>query len=359
VFAAAHVVPKAELTDADVRPGRLDWDSTLRQRLFIWEQGLGVAEAMDTSQRGGGGLSADDCRELITLTAKEARHRNAPLVVGVGTDALLDDVAPGLDDVIRAYSAELGHVQDLGAEPVIMCSRALVRAARSPEDYAKVYAQVLSEVQGTVLLHWLGPAFDPALSGYWGAATFEEASANVLELLHAHPNVRGIKMSLLDAAKEKAVRAALPESCTVFTGDDHNFADLMTEDDEGRFSHALLGAFAMMPHKVAEALEVLGKHGEAAFRRNLQALEPLSRLVFTAPASRFKVGVTWLAYLSGRQSHFRMLGGLESARSLEHLMDVYEAALGMDLFEDPELAKGRCEAYLAVHGLSLSIRSSS
>ncbi|MGD9525911.1 DUF993 family protein [Pseudonocardia sp.] len=343
VFAAVHVVADPWRTSA--ADGGIDWDATLDVRRRMWALGLGVAEAMDTAQRGMG-LSWPATRELVARTLAE----NGDAVVGVGTDQLPDG-RPSLAAVTEAYLEQLAYVEERGGTAVVMASRQLAATARGPQDYLAVYDAVLSAARRPAVLHWLGEAFDPALRGYWGHTDPDRAAEVVLEVIGRRAaRVAGIKMSLLDADAERRLRARLPAGVRMFTGDDHHYVDLIAGDGQAH-SDALLGAFAAVPRQAAAALQQLERGDETGFRAVLEPTLPLARLVFAEPTRFYKVGVVWLSYLDGRQRHFRMLGGLESGRDLAHLVAVWEAANAIGHFDDPEAAAARLLAHLAVHGI--------
>jgi Protein of unknown function (DUF993) len=341
VFAAAHVVADPAADNAPGAPAVLDWDATLAFRHHLWSLGLGVADAMDTAQRGAG-LDWPATRELIRRSGAEAASVGGLLCCGVGTDQL-PAAADGhsLAEIGDAYEAQLDVVEQAGAQPVLMCSRALAAAARGPEDYATVYARVLGQAGRPVILHWLGDMFDPALRGYWGSADLDAATESVLELIKEHAaRIDGIKLSLLDAGREIALRRALPAGVRLYTGDDFNFPELIAGDEQGH-SHALLGVFDPLAAQAAEALALLDAGDAAGFRAVLDPLLPLARHLFAAPTRYYKTGVVFLAYLSGRQEHFRMLGGQETGRDPAHLATLYRLSLDAGILPDPELAAAR------------------
>ncbi|CAM5413144.1 dihydrodipicolinate synthase family protein [Streptomyces xanthochromogenes] len=348
VFSAAHVVADPY---ADVSPGSpaaVDWEATLAFRRHLWSHGLGVAEAMDTAQRGMG-LDWPAAAELIRRSAAEARAVGGLIACGVGTDQLGPSAT--LPQVWSAYEEQLALVEGVGAQPILMASRALAAAARSPEDYAAVYTDLLRQASEPVILHWLGPMFDPALDGYWGSSDLDEATETFLKVIAAHPDkVDGIKVSLLDARREVALRRRLPDGVRCYTGDDFNYPELIAGDEQG-FSHALLGIFDPLGPLAAEAVRVLDKGDTAAFRALLDPTVDLSRHLFAPPTRFYKTGVVLLAWLAGHQSHFTMVGGLQSARSLPHLARAYELADGLGLFPDPALAAARMTSLLTVSGV--------
>ncbi|WP_435609354.1 dihydrodipicolinate synthase family protein [Streptomyces sp. C10-9-1] len=348
VLAAAHVVadPLADTAPGD--PAAIDWDATLAFRRHLWEHGLGVAEAMDTAQRGMG-LDWPGAAELIRRSAAEARAAGGTIVCGAGTDQLTG--AATLAEVRAAYEEQLALVESAGARPVLMASRALAAAARSPEHYLDVYGGLLRQASEPVILHWLGPVFDPALEGYWGSGDLDTATDTFLQVVGAHPDkVDGVKVSLLDAGRETALRRRLPRGVRCYTGDDLHYPELIAGDQAG-FSHALLGAFDPLGPLAAEAVRSLDAGDTAGFRERLDPTVALSRHLFRPPTRFYKTGVVFLAWLAGHQSHFTMVGGLQSARSLPHLARAYELADGLGLFPDPALAERRLSLLLDTHGV--------
>ncbi|MDT0612854.1 dihydrodipicolinate synthase family protein [Streptomyces lancefieldiae] len=348
VFSAAHVVadPCADTTPDG--PAAVDWDATLAFRRHLWSHGLGVAEAMDTAQRGMG-LDWAGAAELIRRSAAEARAVGGRIACGVGTDQL---TAGTLDEVRAAYEEQLAVVEESGAQAILMASRALAATAKSPEDYLEVYGHLLRQAAEPVVLHWLGPMFDPALEGYWGSPDLDAATDTFLEVIAAHPDkVDGIKVSLLDAQREIDLRRRLPQGVRCYTGDDFNYPELIAGDEQG-FSHALLGIFDPLGPLAAEAVRVLDTGNTEGFRALLDPTVELSRHLFQAPTRFYKTGVVFLAWLAGHQGHFTMVGGLQSARSLPHLARAYELADGLGLFPDPKLAEERMRNLLALYGVN-------
>ncbi|MFJ6199234.1 DUF993 family protein [Micromonospora sp. NPDC092111] len=348
-YAAAHVVADPLRASAEGGSGQIDWDATLRLRHRLWDLGLGVAEAMDTSQRGMG-LDWPSARELGRRSVAEARSRGAKVVVGIATDQL-PVRGNELAAVRDAYLEQLAEIEGLGGEVVLMASRQLADAATGVEDYVSVYDAVLRAASRPVILHWLGEVFDPALAGYWGHPEPAKALTVVSDLITRHAaSVRGIKVSLLDAELERELRRRLPAGVHLFTGDDYHYTDLIAGDGD-RYSDALLGAFAVIGRQAAAALTRLDAGDEDGFREILAPTEALSRLVFAAPTRFYKVGVVWLAYLDGAQDHFRMIGGFETGRSLGHLGDLLRAADAVGLFADPEFTARRAAGYFAAQGI--------
>ncbi|MGV9407794.1 dihydrodipicolinate synthase family protein [Streptomyces sp. NPDC003667] len=348
VFSAAHVVADPFADTTPDSPAAVDWDATLAFRRHLWSHGLGVAEAMDTAQRGMG-LDWAGAAELIRRSAAEARSVGGRIVCGVGTDQI---TGGGLADVRAAYEEQLAVVEETGARAVLMASRALTAAARGPEDYLETYGHLLRQAAEPVVLHWLGPMFDPALEGYWGSSDLDAATGTFLEVVAAHPDkVDGVKVSLLDARREVDLRRRLPRGVRCYTGDDFNYPELIAGDDQG-FSHALLGVFDPLGPLAAEAVRVLDTGDTAGFRALLDPTVPLSRHLFQAPTRFYKTGVVFLAWLAGHQDHFTMVGGLQSARSLPHLARAYELADGLGLFPDPKRAEERMRNLLSLYGVN-------
>ncbi|MET7439572.1 dihydrodipicolinate synthase family protein [Streptomyces sp. NPDC004082] len=348
VFSAAHVVADPYADTSPGSPAAVDWDATLAFRRHLWAQGLGVAEAMDTAQRGMG-LDWATAAELIRRSAAEAKAVGGRIACGAGTDQI---AAGSLADVRAAYEEQLAHVEGTGAQAILMASRALAAAATGPEDYLAVYGHLLRQSAEPVILHWLGPMFDPALEGYWGSTDLDTATGTFLEVIAAHPDkVDGVKVSLLDARRETDLRRRLPRGVRCYTGDDFHYPELIAGDEHG-FSHALLGIFDPLGPLAAEAVRVLDTGDTKGFRELLDPTVELSRHLFQAPTRFYKTGVVLLAWLAGHQSHFTMVGGLQSARSLPHLARAYELADGLGLFPDPELARSRMEHLLALYGVA-------
>ncbi|MGW3356434.1 dihydrodipicolinate synthase family protein [Streptomyces bungoensis] len=348
VLSAAHVVADPLADASPDSPAAVDWDATLAFRRHLWSHGLGVAEAMDTAQRGMG-LDWAGAAELIRRSAAEARAVGGRIACGVGTDQLTTGT---LAEIRAAYEEQLAVVEEAGAQAILMASRALAAAASGPEDYLEVYGHLLRQAAEPVVLHWLGPMFDPALEGYWGSADLDAATETFLEVIAAHPDkVDGVKISLLDAGREIALRRRLPRGVRCYTGDDFHYPELIAGDEQG-FSHALLGIFDPLGPLAAEAVRVLDTGNTQGFRDLLDPTVELSRHLFQAPTRFYKTGVVLLAWLAGHQSHFTMVGGLQSARSLPHLARAYELADGLGLFPDPKLAEERMRNLLALYGVN-------
>jgi hypothetical protein len=352
VYAAAHVVADPLGMARPWSEAAVDWEATLAFRRHLYGLGFRVAEAMDTSQRGMG-LDWAGARELISRSTAEARGIDgAALACGAGTDQLDPAAARGLDDVIRAYEEQMAHVEACGGRVILMASRALCRVARGPEDYLAVYDHLIGRAKEPVILHWLGAMFDPALAGYWGSTDVETAMGTVLALIRNRADrIEGIKISLLEASHEITMRRLLPARVMMFTGDDFNYAELMA-GDATHHSHGLLGIFAAIAPAAAAALQRLGAGDVAGYHAVLAPTVPLSRCIFEAPTPFYKAGIVFLAWLNGFQPHFRMLGGMESARGALHYAQVLRLADRAGLLRDPDGAARRARAFFATQGVS-------
>ncbi|SDY80916.1 Protein of unknown function [Amycolatopsis xylanica] len=338
-YAAAHVV-------LDPLTGELDWDTTAAFRQHLWSCGLGVAEAMDTAQRGMG-LDWAETQKLIKRTGADAQ---GPWVAGVGTDQL--PAGPStVDAIVAAWREQYDLVVEAGALPVLMASRALAAAASGPADYRAAYGKLLSTVEQPVLLHWLGEQFDASLAGYWGHNDVREAADELAALCAEHAEkIVGVKVSVLDAEIETVFRRALPDGVACYTGDDFNYPELIAGDEQGH-SEALLGIFDPIAPVAGAAFDRLDAGDTAGFRALLDPTVPLARQIFRAPTQFYKTGVVFLAYLNGHQNHFRMLGGLESARSITHLATVLRLADEAGVLTDPDLAVRRMRPLLETAGV--------
>jgi hypothetical protein len=356
-YSAAHVVADPSATVDPWVTAAIDWDATIAYRQRLWSLGLGVAEAMDTAQRGMG-LDWPTSLELIRRSLDAARdHPGALVASGCGTDHLAPDAAAGVDDVIRAYEEQMEAIEKHGGRLIVMASRALARVATSPADYERVYDRVLMQSRQPVILHWLGDMFDPALAGYWGSADVDTAMETALGVIAANPGkVDGIKISLLDKDKEIAMRRRLPEGVRMYTGDDFSYAELIAGDGVGsasnhRHSDALLGIFDAIAPVASAALAALADDDLPRFHALLAPTVPLSRHIFQAPTRFYKTGIVFLAWLNGHQSHFAMVGGQQSARSILHFSEAFRLADAAGLIERPDLAVSRMRQLLGLHGI--------
>jgi hypothetical protein len=348
-LAAAHVVADPQSPKDPWLEAAIDWDATLAYRRHLWSWGFGVAEAMDTAQRGMG-LDWGNSLELIRRSVEESRSVAGAFVAsGAGTDHL----PPGqqsIAKIIEAYEEQCAAIEKLGGRIILMASRALAASAKSPDDYAKVYDRVLSQVREPVIIHWLGEMFDPALQGYWGKADHYAAMEVCLSILRKHASkVDGIKISLLDKEKEIVMRRKLPKGVRMYTGDDFNFAELIEGDAQGH-SDALLGIFDAIAPAASQALTYLSNQDEEHYHEVLAPTVPLSRHIFCAPTRFYKTGVVFMAWLNGHQDHFVMVGGQQSARSIAHLSELFRLADAAGLLSDPPLACARMKQLLALHG---------
>jgi Protein of unknown function (DUF993) len=351
-YAAAHVVADP-LADRDPwLDAAVDWERTIAFRRHLWSLGLGVAEAMDTAQRGMG-MDWSASLELIRRSLDAARDFPGALIgCGAGTDHLETNASVTLDDVIRAYEEQCAAVEKLGGRIVLMASRALVKAARSPGDYAKVYGRILEQLKEPVIIHWLGEMFDPALNGYWGHEDHMAAMEVAVDVIAANPaKIDGVKISLLDKDKEVAMRRRLPQGVRMYTGDDFNYAELIAGDAKG-YSDALLGIFDAIAPAAAAALGAFTRGDARTFHDILAPTVPLSRHIFKAPTRFYKTGVVFMAYLNGLQDHFTLVGGQESARSTLHLAELFRLADAAGLLADPEQATSRMRTVMATRGVA-------
>ncbi|WP_440638443.1 dihydrodipicolinate synthase family protein [Bradyrhizobium sp. PUT101] len=349
-FSAVHTVADPFADNDPWLSVAVDWDKTIAFREHVWDLGLGVAEAMDTAQRGMG-LDWPTSLELITRSVAAAKRRNALVFSGAGTDHLAVEDAKSLDDVIRAYEEQIAAVEKVGGRIILMASRALAKLGRNADDYAKVYDRVLSQVREPVIIHWLGDMFDPALTGYWGTRDLDKAMDTAVAIINGNAaKVDGVKVSLLDKQREIDMRRRLDKRIKMYTGDDFNYAELIAGDSQG-FSHALLGIFDAIAPAASYALSRLAAGDETGFHDVLGPTVPLSRHIFKAPTRFYKTGVVFMAYLNGHQDHFTMVGGQESARSMLHLAELFRLADQAGLLSNPELATRRMKTVLASHGL--------
>ena len=349
-YAAVHVVADPLADSTPVSPAAIDWEATMRFRRHVWSYGLGVAEAMDTAQRGMG-LDWEAAKELIRRSVAEAAAVGGRIVCGAQTDQLGPGQARTLDEVEAAYEEQCEFVEAQGGQVVLMASRELARLARSPDDYRRVYGRVLANLSRPALIHWLGDMFDPQLAGYWGSSDLDQAMDVLLEIVQINGSkVEGIKLSLLDQRRELVMRERLPDGVRMFTGDDFDYPTTIGGDD-GRYSDALLGAFDAIAPAASAALLALDAGDRAGFDSILAPTLPLARHAFKAPTFYYKTGIVFLAYLNGHQDHFRMVGGLESGRSTVHLSELFVLADRAGLLRDPELAADRMRRMLSLFGV--------
>ncbi|NPC56552.1 dihydrodipicolinate synthase family protein [Caenimonas soli] len=356
-YSAAHVVADPLAAIDPWLQCAVDWDATIAYRRHLWSLGLGVAEAMDTAQRGMG-LDWPTSLELIRRSLDAAKDAPGALVAsGCGTDHLVLESVKTVDQVIAGYEEQMAAIEKLGGKLIVMASRALARVATSPADYERVYDRILRQAKQPVVLHWLGEMFDPALAGYWGSQDVDAAMDTALGIIAAHASkVDGIKISLLDKDKEIAMRRRLPPGVRMYTGDDFNYAELIAGDGYGSEpthgkSDALLGIFDAIAPAASAALGELAQGNPERFHAILGPTVPLSRHIFAAPTRFYKTGVVFMAWLNGHQSHFTMVGGQQSTRSLPHLSELFRLADAANLLEEPDLAVRRMKSLLAMYGV--------
>lgn len=348
-YAAAHVVANPFVDGGSTTA--IDLDATLAFRRHLWAHGFGVAEAMDTAQRGMG-LDWTVAKDLIARSVREANAVDGQIACGVGTDHLPPDAPVTLEQVVIAYQEQMEFVEATGSRMILMASRHLVRAARHADDYAWVFERILSQVQNPVILHWLGEMFDPALAGYWGSSDINDAMEICLGLIRRHAShIDGIKISLLDAEREVQMRRQLPRGVKMYTGDDYHYDRLILGDGEC-YSHALLGIFDAIAPVAAAAIEALDRGDTAEYESSMAPTVPLARHIFEPPTRRYKTGIVFLAYLNGHQNHFRMVGAQDSARSVVHLSRLFRLANEAGLLADPDLAVDRMRVVLALAGIN-------
>ncbi|WP_458792767.1 dihydrodipicolinate synthase family protein [Yoonia sp. MH D7] len=349
-YAAAHIVADPLAVCDPWVDMAIDWDTTLAFREHLWGLGFGVAEAMDTAQRGMG-LDWSQSLELIQRSTALAKSGGHLIASGAGTDHLVATPDTTIDDVIAAYEMQCEAVEATGSRVILMASRALCVVAKGPEDFARVYERVLSGLQQPAILHWLGEMFDPALAGYWGSKDHLVAMDTCLDILVANAaKIDGIKISLLSAEKEISMRRRLPDGVVMYTGDDFNYPELIQGDDHG-YSHALLGIFDPIAGAAAQALGSLAAGDLDAYNATFDPTVPLSRHIFCPPTRFYKTGVVFLAYLNGHQDHFTMIEGQESTRSTQHLAQIVRLANDARLFTDPDQAAARASAVFAARGV--------
>jgi len=351
-FAAAHVVADPLEENTPVSGANVDWDATLAFRRHLWSWGLPVADAMDTAQRGMG-LDWQATRELIVRSTTEARAEGGEVACGANTDQLPDGPAT-LPQIIDAYHEQIELIESHGGQPVVMASRHLAALAGSPDDYRLAYSAILGQVSTSVIVHWLGDMFDPALAGYWGSNDLDEASDSFVSVIADNADkIDGVKLSLLDMDREIGLRDRLPGEVRMYTGDDFNYPTTIRGDGR-RHSDAFLGAFDLIAPAASSAIQALDTGDVGRFDEILAPTLELSRHVFSTPTYYYKTGVVFMAYLCGHQDHFRMVNGLESARSIVHLAKQLVLADRAGLFPDPDMAARRMRLVLELAGVNQS-----
>lgn len=349
-YSAAHVVADPIAEQNPQTGSAIDWESTIAYRRYLWDWGLGVAEAMDTAQRGMG-LSWPAAQELISRALAEAKATGGLIACGAGTDHIPEGQSVTLEEIAQAYEEQCAFVEKHGGRVILMASRALARAAKSADDYAAVYARILRQLSQPAILHWLGDMFDPKLAGYWGTSNLDQAMDACLGVIRNNvAHVDGIKISLLDKKREEDMRRLLPTGVRMYTGDDFNYDELIAGDGT-HHSDALLGIFDGIAPAASAAIQALdaGKHDE--FNGILAPTLALSRHIFQSPTYLYKTGIVFLAWLNGQQKHFHMLGAAQSARSISHLAKLLVLADDAGVLLDPDLACHRMRLLLELAGI--------
>lgn len=349
-FAAVHVVADPLAENTPTSGAHVDWDATLAFRRHLWSWGLPVAEAMDTAQRGMG-LDWATTRELIIRSTTEARSVGGDIACGANTDQLPEGQAAA-ERIVDAYLEQIDLIESHGGQAVVMASRHLAAVASGPDDYQKVYSQILGHVSGKAIVHWLGDMFDPALAGYWGSPNLNEAADSFITVIAENAaKIDGVKLSLLDMDREVELRRRLPNGVRMYTGDDFNYPTTIKGDDH-HHSDAFLGAFDLIAPAASAAIQALDNDEADQFDKILAPTLPLARHVFSTPTYYYKTGVVFMAYLCGHQNHFRMVNGLEAARSIVHLSRQFVLADQAGLFPDPDLAAHRMRLVLELAGIN-------
>lgn len=353
VYAAAHIVADAK---SDWHPSsnfpQIDWDATLQYRHHLWKNGFGIAEAMDTAQRGMG-IEWQTAKQLIIRTLNEMKTvPGATAVFGAGTDHLAVDDCKNLDHIYDAYMEQISTICAYGGNPIIMASRALAKHAKSRDDYINMYQRLIDNTDGQVVLHWLGEVFDPQLRGYFGNTDINQAMDTVLEIIHNNARkIEGIKISLLEEKWEIKLRKSLPAGVKMYTGDDFNY-DRMIAGDDTHYSHALLGIFDTIAPVAGAALTKLANNDTQGYFDIMSPTIPLSKKIFENPTPFYKAGVVFIAWLNGHQNHFVMAGGMQSMRSLPHYAELLQLADQCHVLSDPDLAITRMKKLLDMYGIS-------
>lgn len=351
-FAACHVVADPLAENTPTSRANVDWDATLAFRRHLWSWGLPVAEAMDTAQRGMG-LDWATTRELIVRSLTEAQSEGGEIACGANTDQLPEGPAT-LERIVDAYHEQIHLIESLNGQAVVMASRHLAAVAKGPDDYYKVYSKILGQVSGTAIVHWLGDMFDPALAGYWGSPDLDDAADSFIAVIADNATkIDGVKLSLLDMDREIELRRRLPTGVRMYTGDDFNYPTTIKGDGD-HHSDAFLGAFDLVAPAASAAIQALDNDEVDQFDEILVSTVPLSRHVFSSPTYYYKTGVVFMAYLCGHQDHFRMVNGLEAARSIVHLSRQFLLADRAGLLPDPDLATHRMRLVLELAGITQS-----
>lgn len=340
-FAAAHVVMRDDYADVEHSPdapgapeaiaAHIDWEATFDLRRRLASHGMGIAEAMDTAQRFEIGWPA--AQRLIEGCAAVAG--DVGFIAGAGTDHA--GTVSSEDDLVDAVVEQVELIRAARGTAIILPMPWLSINACPPDVYVDVYRRIAERAGGSLLVHWLGEMFLPALRGYFPGDSFERIMA-------LDPDViRGVKVSLLDPAREVAIRQALSlRGQVVLTGDDFNFGSLIVGDGrqpeafvdlDGRAaalvegSHALLGILDAVAAPMERAISLLEAGDAAGALAVLEPCERLGRVIFEAPTDRYKVGLAHLAFLNGWQGNAMLPNHLERMRDGDHLRRVEEAAV--------------------------------
>jgi len=350
-YSAAHVVADPIAEQNPQTGSAIDWESTIAYRRYLWDWGLGIAEAMDTAQRGMG-LSWPAAQELISRAMAEAKATGGLIACGAGTDHLPETQPLTLEEIAQAYEEQCGFVEKHGGRVILMASRALARTAKSVDDYATIYSRILRQLRQPAILHWLGDMFDPKLAGYWGTSDLDAAMQACLDVIRANTaHVNGIKISLLDKNREEGMRRLLPAGVRMYTGDDFNYDELIAGDGT-HYSDALLGIFDGIAPAASASIQALDAGNSDEFSRILAPTLALSRHIFQSPTYLYKTGIVFLAWLNGQQKHFHMLGAAQSGRSVSHLAKLLVLAEDAGVLLDPDLACHRMQLLLELAGVA-------
>ena len=362
-YAAAHVVMRGDYEQLDHaldQPGgadeiaaHIDWKCTMELRRRLDARGFGIAEAMDTAQRFFLGWPSAE-RLIRECGALDLEHG---FIAGAGVDHLqsIDSTTQLVDGVVE--QAQL--IQECGGSVILLPLAYLTESGAGRDTYVDVYRSIIDQLDGPILLHWLGEMFAPSLAGYFPGDSFDAI------LDHDPEKVRGCKLSLLDDALELRVRRRITErQQVVFTGDDFNFARLILGGDPsappqagptidgntdfggaplptGDFSHALLGILDGIAEPAGLALQLLA-HGEVERYLDIMApCEELGRLVFEAPTSHYKAGLAFISWLNGWQENTMLVNREELARSPDHYWRVARYAERAGALIDAETAADR------------------
>jgi hypothetical protein len=349
-YSAAHVVADPLAEQNPQTGSAIDWESTMAYRRYLWDWGLGVAEAMDTAQRGMG-LSWPAAQELIARALADAKTTGGLIACGAGTDHLPEGKEVTLAEIAEAYEEQCGFVEKHGGRVILMASLALARTAKSPDDYEEIYSRILQQLDQPAILHWLGDMFDPKLAGYWGSSDVDKAMEACLGVIVDNASqINGIKISLLDKKREEDMRRLLPAGIRMYTGDDFNYDELIGGDGT-HHSDALLGIFDGIAPAASAAIQALDCDKRGEFDAILAPTLALSRHIFQSPTYLYKTGIVFLAWLNGQQKHFHMLGAAQSARSISHLAKLLVLAEDAGVLLDPDLACHRMGLLLELAGI--------